>query len=107
MNTSHPLDLEVEEMYETYTFAVRVVSRDGEVDPDEHRLLQLITSHYRDIAGYRQREELADSLKRNGLSRVTRDRARDAGLRITDLHAERLERRSNVVELFPDHNEIA
>ena len=100
--TPHPLDLEVEEMYETYSMARRVFERDQTIDADEHMVLTLISSHYRDIASYRQREELADSFKRNGLSRVTKDRARDAGFQIVDLETERRKRGDNVIP-FPSH----
>ena len=45
---------------------------------------------------------VADSFKRNGLSRVTKDRARDAGFQIVDLETERRKRGDNVIP-FPSH----
>lgn len=86
--TPHPLDREIEEMYETHQALVRIFSRDGVIDADERFVLERNSGHKANIGGYRLREEFADSYKRNGLSRVTNDRAKDAGLNVTPLHRE-------------------
>lgn len=99
-NTLHPLDVEVEEMFSTRKQMIRLFASDGVICEAERTVLERFDNHYNDIAQYRQREVAADSFKRNGLTKVTRNAFADAGCKVIDLHAERQARRSNVVS-FP------
>lgn len=102
-NTLHPLDIEVDEMADTRSQMVRLFSSDGHICPAERDILDRFEDHYRDVAGYRLREVAADAFKRNGPTRLTTERFKDAGFGLVDLDAQRKRRSANVVQ-FPARN---
>jgi alpha-beta hydrolase superfamily lysophospholipase len=75
---------------------------DGRLSVKERIALDMLAAEDETIIEYRAREVAADSFKRNGATRLTRDRFRDAGHQLIDLAAERAERRSNVVPIRQD-----
>lgn len=103
--TLHPIDQELDEMDQTRRDMVRLFASDGHICEAERSLIDRITNHYDDIAGYRLREVAADSWKRNGTSDLTHRRFKDAGARLVDLDEERRKRPgANVIELRPRHS---
>lgn len=110
-NTPHPLDLAVDDLAGTVRrLLVRAFLQpdaDGEVriDPIERMALDAHDEVTGTVLAYRRREVAADSYKRNGATRITRDRFREAGAELVDLAAERRERRSNVVR-FPTRQDV-
>lgn len=92
-NTMHPLDSEVDDMASTRADMIRLFASDGHICPAERGILDRFDGHYHGIARYRRREVAADSFKRNGNTRLTRERFSDAGFGLTDLDAERNRRK--------------
>jgi len=104
MNTIHPLDTEVLDMYDTKGAMIRVFSRDGVICSDERLVLDRFEAHRHNIGSYRLREIAADALKRNGVTKLVRRYFVDAGLNVVDLETERRTRSANVIQ-FPTHRD--
>ncbi len=105
MNTPHPLDLATDHLGGTVRrLLLRAFLADNVIDPTERAALEAHDEETGNVIAYRRREVAADSFKRNGDSRVTRDAFRDAGHGLIDLTAERNARTAHtkIVQLFPD-----
>ena len=101
MNTPHPLDIATDNLSGTVRkLILRAFLADNVIDPVERAALETYDAETNTVIAYHRREVAADSFKRNGDSRVTRDAFRDAGHGLIDLDAERNTRRSNVIA-FP------
>ena len=74
---------------------------DKVLSPKERAVLDLIAMEDEEIAEYNLREVAADSLKRNGITDLTRRRFRDAGM-VVDFAMERAKRAHNVVPIRQD-----
>lgn len=99
-NTLHPLEAWILRRKSVRRRIVDAFLEDGRLSPREQAVLDLIADEDEPVIAYRAREVAADSFKRNGDSRVTRERFHDAGHGLIDLDAERARRRPNVIA-FP------
>jgi hypothetical protein len=106
--TMHPLDLAVEEFDTARRALIRAfITTNNEIDAVERAALDVVEQAHRIVREYRLREVAADSYKRNGPSRLTRDRFHDAGAGLVDLAAKRNARHSNVIPLRANHPEAS
>jgi hypothetical protein len=96
-NTIHPIEAWILKRRMVRKATLDAFLEDGTLSTKERIALDLIAIEDETIVEYRAREVAADSWKRNGNTRLTRDRFRDAGFDLIDLDAARQERRSNVV----------
>lgn len=104
--TLHPIEAWILKRRVVRKVALTAFLEDGVLSDKERLALDLIATEDEAIVEYRAREVAAESFKRNGNTRLTRDRFRDAGHQLIDLDAERTARRSNVIA-FPAVKEHA
>lgn len=100
MNTPHPLERLNLARIGTRRRLIEAFLEDQVISPKERAVLDEIAMQDEELADYRARQVAAESFERNGNTRLTRDRFRDAGFQMVDLAAERRDRRSNVIA-FP------
>jgi hypothetical protein len=108
MNTPHPLDIATDTLSgKVRRLMIRAFLADNVIDPQERAALDAHDDASGQVIAYRLREVAADSFKRNGDTRLTRDRFTDAGVGLIDLAAERRARHSNVIPLRANHPEAS
>lgn len=100
MNTIHVLERLNLERRATRRRLIDAFLEDQKISPKERAVLDEIAMQDEELADYRARQVAAQSFERNGDTRLTRDRFRDAGHQLIDLEAARHERRTNVIA-FP------
>ncbi len=108
MNTSDPLDIEIDEMQDTLDLFRTIALKDNVIDANERLVLDRIRNHRDDIAAFNRRRIAAASFERNGDSRHTRSLFKEAGTGLVDLRAERRARQSTVIRgRFPAQRDEA
>ena len=104
-NTPHPLDIVTDDLTGTVRrLIVRAFMRpdpDGEVRIDdlERTVIAALDGASGTLLQYRKRQVANDSWERNGDTRITRDRFREAGYDLVELARERRKRTNNVVPI--------
>ena len=99
-NTLHPVEAWILKRRMVRRAALDAFLEDGTLSTKERIALDMIAAEDEAIIEYRARQVAAQSFERNGDTRLTRDRFRDAGQQLIDLDAARHERRTNVIA-FP------
>ena len=101
MNTPRFLESWLLDRRTTRRLIIDAFLEDQVLSPRERAVLDRMSMEDEEIAEYNMREVAADSLKRNGITDLTRRRFRDAGM-VLDLAAERGKRAHNVTPIRSD-----
>lgn len=100
--TVHPLDDELVDFEIVKSRLIRLLSRDQGIGTEEREVIAMLHRIHAGVGTYRAREVAADAYKRNGNTRHTQARFREAGDRIVSLEEVRNARK--IVTLFPEED---
>lgn len=98
--TLHPIEAWILKRRVVRKLTLAAFLEDGVLSEKERIALDLIAAEDETIVEFRARQVAAESFVRNGDTRITRDRFRDAGHQLINLDAARAARHANVVA-FP------
>jgi hypothetical protein len=84
MQTIHPVDDLILDMYDARRLAMRAALDDGTITAPERAVLDTLDTLHRQLSDYRARQVAAASFERNGDSRLTVRRFHDAGFRLVE-----------------------